>query len=179
MDAANPLDPNQFLKWQNPASDAMGKLTNMNLYDPAVMKTLRETLGPYFSQQMGVLNSAASRAGSQAGSSAGAYAASKNYANPLAFVQNAQKRVREQFAPQFEQLALGQTGQLFSATENSQKFQANTLATLAQLYQNEQQMKINNWYKQRDVDQAPKWYDYALGGLFSLGGQVAAKKIAG
>ena len=147
--------------------------------DPESLSQNRAMLQPYFEQQInnltGNFNQQFGRQSSQAGMNAGALAAQKGI-NPQAFMQSAQRGVREQMNPgyfsNYNQMLESQLGNLLNTTAQGQQFKYGQAMDRAKMMQ--------GMYGQAMEEQnSPKWYDYALSGLLTAGGAVGGALIGG
>jgi hypothetical protein len=174
MPQANYSDPNQIGSWLN---NALVQAGNVNFMDPASLAQTKGYLTPYFEQQInnltGNFNRQYGQQSSQAGMNAGALAAQKGI-NPQAFMQSAQRGVREQMNPgyfsNYNQMLESQLGNLLNTTMQGNQFEYNKYMDKAKTF--------GGMYGQAlEYEGRPRWYDYALGGLMQAGGAVGAAAI--
>lgn len=176
IDAPNYSDPNQVGSWLN---SALTEAAGVDYLSPQSLAQYQGMLAPYFQQQLGNMTQNFSRQfgqqSSRAGMNAGALAAQKGL-NPQAFMQSAQRGVSEQMNPgyfsNYNQMLESQLGNLLNTTAQGNQFKANNAFQRGQLL-------LGQYNKAVDYSLAPKWYDYALGGLFGAGGQIAAAAVGG
>jgi len=145
------------------------QLSQLNLYDPAVLAQLRTILGPYFEISMQNLRRAQDTSLTSASRGAGAYASAHGITNPAALLNRARGGVYSSFAPQFGELQQNQLGQLLNAGVNSQQFRAGNLMNQA----NVNQGVYGNWLKNDELDaQKFNFFRDVLPGLLNFGGKV-------
>ena len=148
---------------------------NQPLLSPEILQSWQKMLQPYFQSQWGNLNQGMGNAMGMTGQGAGAFAAARGLANPGAFVNSAQQRTAEGFAPQYGQMAQGQLGNLLNMGMAGSEFQSGNQwkGLNYQLQQQQLEEMIRQFNQQSGFD----FFRDVLPGLLSAGGSMGAAAL--